>query len=142
MSKKEKFNENTIRNLVLSEYTKGNIVVSSFDGISSMPLAEFLKQPAEGILYDLNRCEAVVLTFIKDPKWVNDYAVAKVITELKTQLGVAQSIIDNNKRDLKNYTDSSKGAEAQLKSVSKTFHQYLDQKGLRKSYQDFLLSII
>ena len=51
-----------------------------------MPLKEFVKQPASGMLYDLNRSEVVVLTFIKDPKWINDYAVAKVIQELKLQL--------------------------------------------------------
>ena len=55
------------------------------------PLKEFLKQPAEGILYDLNRSEVVVLQFIKDQKWVNDYAVAKVIRELKRQLEEKQN---------------------------------------------------
>ncbi len=75
-----------IKEIVMKEYQKGNIVVSTFEGLKSMPLKEFVKQPAAGMLYDLNRCEAVVLTFIKDPKWVNDYAVAKVIQELKRQI--------------------------------------------------------
>lgn len=75
-----------IKEIVMEEYKKGNIVVSTFDGLQFMPLKEFVKQPAGGMLYDLNRSESVVLTFIKDPKWVNDYAVAKVIQELKRQL--------------------------------------------------------
>jgi hypothetical protein len=75
-----------IKQIVMQEYAKGNIVVSGIDGLQTMPLKEFIKQPAPGILYDLNRGEETVLCFIKDPKWVNDYAVAKVITELKRQL--------------------------------------------------------
>ena len=81
----EKSAEN-IKDLVLEEYKKGNIVVAGIEGIQAMPLKEFVKQPTEGILYDLNRNEMVVLTFIKDKKWINDYAVAKVIGELKSQL--------------------------------------------------------
>ena len=51
-----------------------------------MPIKEFIKQPTEGMLYDLNRSDVVVFTFIDDPKWINDYAVAKVITELKNRI--------------------------------------------------------
>ena len=75
-----------IKKIVMEEYAKGNIVVSTFEGLKTMPLKEFVKQPAGGMLYDLNRCEVVVLTFINDPKWINDFAVAKVIQELKRQL--------------------------------------------------------
>ncbi len=75
-----------IKDKILEEYKKGNIVIATNEGIRVMPIKEFVKQPTEGILYDLNRCEAVVLTFLPDPKWVNDYAVAKVITELKKRI--------------------------------------------------------
>ena len=75
-----------IKEFVLKEYEEGNIVVSTFDGLQTVSLKEFVKQPVDGMLYDLNRNETTVLTFIKDPKWVNDYAVAKVIQELKRQL--------------------------------------------------------
>ena len=80
-----------IKDLVLSEYKNGNIVTATFDGIQAMPLKEFVKQPAGGMLYDLNRCESVILTFIEDPKWVNDYAVAQVIRELKRQIDELKS---------------------------------------------------
>ncbi len=80
-----------IKKTILDEYKNGNIVVSTHDGIKGMPLKEFVKQPVEGILYDLNRNEMVILTFIEDPKWVNDYAAAQVIRELKSQLDVLTS---------------------------------------------------
>lgn len=77
---------NNIKDIVLEEYAKGNIVVAAFDDLQTMPLKEFVKQPVEGMLYDLNRSETVVLTFIKDQKWINDYAVCKVIQELKKEI--------------------------------------------------------
>jgi hypothetical protein len=37
-------------------------------------------------IYDLNRDEATVLILIDDPKWINDYAVCKVIRTLKKRI--------------------------------------------------------
>lgn len=87
--------EERMADIVMKEYEKGNIVVASFDGLQVMPLKEFVKQPADGMLYDLNRNEMVVLSFIKDPKWVNDYAVAKVIQELKRQIDELTNQLEN-----------------------------------------------
>ena len=78
--------QNDIKEMILAEYKKGNIVVSTFEGLQVAPLKEIIKQPIDGLLYDLNRNEAVVLTFINDPKWINDYAMVQVVRELKQQL--------------------------------------------------------
>ena len=51
-----------IKNKILEEYKKGNIVVAGIEGLQGMPISEFIKQPVEGMLYDLNRNEAIVLT--------------------------------------------------------------------------------
>ena len=75
-----------IKEMILEQYQKGNVVIASFEGLTTTKLEDFIKQPADGILYDLNRIESVVLTFLPDPKWVNDYAVAKVIRALKDRI--------------------------------------------------------
>jgi hypothetical protein len=81
-----------IKVLILEEYKKGNIVVASgIEGLQAMPIAEFIKQPADGMLYDLNRSESVVLTFLPNPKWINDYAVAQVIRALKSRIEELES---------------------------------------------------
>ena len=85
-----------IKNKILQEYEKGNIVVAGFEGLKGMLLDEFIKQPADGILYDLNRGEEVILTFLPDPKWVNDYAVAKVIRALKRKIDELEAKPLNN----------------------------------------------
>jgi len=83
-----------IKDLVLSEYEKGNVVIADIEGLKTANLKEFIKQNIQGLLYDLNRNESVVLTFIKDPKWVNDFAVCKVITELKSQNEKLRNVIN------------------------------------------------
>ena len=86
------------RDLVLKEYEKGNIVFQNITGLHTIPLKEFIKAPIEDMLYELNRDEAVILTFIDDPKWINDFAVCKVITELKNQLNELKN--ENSNKDI------------------------------------------
>lgn len=75
-----------IEKIILDEYKKGNIVFMTVEGLQACSIDEFIKQPADGILYDLNRGEEVIRTYINNPKWVNDFAVAKVIRKLKEKL--------------------------------------------------------
>jgi len=75
-----------VKNEILKQYEQGNIVLATPFGLQGTILEHFIKQPVDGMLYDLNRCEAVVLTFIPDQKWVNDYAVCKVIRALKSKI--------------------------------------------------------
>ena len=75
-----------LKDKILSEYENGNVVIATSEGLQGTKLSEFIKQPVDGLLYDLNRSEMVVLTFIDDPKWVNDFAVCKVIRALKDRI--------------------------------------------------------
>ena len=58
----------------------------------TMPIEEFVKQPVDGMLYDLNRGDEVSLTFIHERKWVNDFAVALVIRKLVEQRDASLSV--------------------------------------------------
>ena len=64
---------------VLSEWDKGNLVYADVDGLKSIKFDDFIKQPLEGMLYDINRETATILTFLDDPKWVNDFALTKLL---------------------------------------------------------------
>lgn len=74
-----------LRELIEREEKKGRIVFMTVEGPMSADMEKFLKQPTEGILYDLNRDRVTVLHFLEqgDPRWVNDYAVGLVIGKLK-----------------------------------------------------------
>jgi hypothetical protein len=73
------------KKFILEKRAEGKLVVMGLEGLMSMDVKEFIKQPVDGILYDLNRLEETALTFIDDPKWVNDFAVALTIRELYAQ---------------------------------------------------------
>lgn len=76
---------------------EGEVCWMGFGGeITCSPIKEFIKQPADGILYDLNRDEATVGSFApENMKWVNDFAVAKTIRALKDRIDeLEKSITD------------------------------------------------
>ncbi len=85
MSEKKKWSE-----IVLEERDKGNVVFLCVDEVMVAPVKEIIKQPADGLLWDLNRDEATALTFMDREgmiHWVNNFAVALVLRELKSQVG-------------------------------------------------------
>lgn len=91
MSEKKKYSE-----LVLEEREKGNVVFLAIDEVMSSPVKEIIKQPVDGLLWDLNRDEATALTFMDREgmvHWVNNFAVALVIRELKAQLSQLEADI-------------------------------------------------
>lgn len=83
MMTKDNFKE-TLR-LIKDLEKDGILVIMTEMGLLECPLDKFCEQDADGILYDLNRDEATTLTLGNEGlvRWVNDYAVAKVIRHLK-----------------------------------------------------------
>lgn len=76
----------SLRDKIWAEREKGNIVFQAMPGeFLTANLEAFLEQPADGILYDLNRGEEVAISFIHEPKWVNDFAAAMTIRKLVEQ---------------------------------------------------------
>ena len=90
------------KDIVLSEYAKGNIVYLDIEGTKTIPLKDFVSQPIEGILYDLNRSEEVILTFIEEKKWVNDYALVKLVRHLYEENQEIKKRLDSIIDKLKN----------------------------------------
>lgn len=78
METKEKELE-SIKDKVLVEWEKGNLVFADFEGLKTIKFEDFIKQPLDGMLYDINRNTATILTCLDDPKWVNDFALTKLL---------------------------------------------------------------
>jgi len=93
MSKKKNIENKfeNFRDMVLEKSKEGKVVLMGTEGVMEMRLDDLINQPLSGLLYDLNRDSPTVLTFIEDPKWVNDYAVFLVIGKLKSLLDEATS---------------------------------------------------
>lgn len=69
----------SIKDKVLAEWDNGNLVFADFEGLKTIKFEDFIKQPLEGMLYDINRDTATISTFLDDPKWVNDFALTKLL---------------------------------------------------------------
>ena len=83
-----------LRELILSEREKGFIVFETIDGLARCKLDEFVKQPIEGQLYDINRDMATCLAFLGEQTWTNNMACNTLLTyyyerckELEKKLG-------------------------------------------------------
>lgn len=77
----------TLKEIILEDYEKGNISLMTLDGVVTTSLKDFINQPTDSILYDLNRNESAILTEMENNiTWINDYACGKVIRALKDRV--------------------------------------------------------
>ena len=87
-----------LKDFILDEEKQNRIVFQDIEGIHSVDIDAFLdSQPIEGVLYDINRTREVILTWIEDQKWVNDYACMLIIKKLSERIEI-------NKENIKKYT--------------------------------------
>ena len=68
-----------LKKLILDAWKDGYVVFASIEGLHRQKLEEFTQQPLDGMLYDINRDTSTISTFLDDPKWVNDFALTKLL---------------------------------------------------------------
>lgn len=68
-----------IAKLIIEQWKEGYIVFETIEGLSRCKMEDFVKQPLEGQLYDLNRCMSVVLTFLGEAPWNNEYGMVRLV---------------------------------------------------------------
>lgn len=72
---------------VAEEYRNGRVVFLTYEGLCVCDIDVLIDQPADGILYDINRLPETALTFMdSDKTWVNNFAAAQIIRKLKEKL--------------------------------------------------------
>lgn len=112
---------NEILEKVLSLQEDNKITIMTIDGLYSMDISDFDKQPLEGKLYDLNRDRASLYTMAnegKNKRWINDLAMVyfieywnnliekqnKEIDSLNSKLDLANNEIEKLKQDIEGVT--------------------------------------
>ena len=68
-----------LRDLILEGKKKGFICFRTEEGVQTCNIEDFVKQPLEGMLYDLNRDYVTIMTFLDNPKWTNDFALTLLL---------------------------------------------------------------
>ncbi len=80
-----------IRKLIEEKWAEGKVVLMTIEGLASVPVREIVKQPVEGLLYDINRDMGTTWTLFRDGeqlpviRLVNDIAAAHIIEYLMSQ---------------------------------------------------------
>lgn len=78
--------DDAMKKLILDKRRDGDVCFMGIEGLMCGDVNEFIKQPADGILYDLNRGIETTLTIMPEKRWINDLAVAVTITALKKRI--------------------------------------------------------
>lgn len=74
LEKSKNMDREELKNLIMDELDKGYIVYDTIEGLHKQKIEDFVKQPIEGQLYDINRDMATCLAFIDEPMGVNNFA--------------------------------------------------------------------
>lgn len=99
-----------ILDVVLKEEKDNNVVLMTADGIVKIDIDKLIDQDADGLLYDLNRDKASLITIAKSGKnkrWINDYACALVIEKLIQKLAEKKVEKQSSKEEKKNITKTT-----------------------------------
>ena len=74
-----------LKTFIREKEREGKVCFMTCEGLMMVDIEDFVKQSTESLLYDLNRDKITTMTLASEDnlRWVNDYAVAVVITELK-----------------------------------------------------------
>ncbi len=106
--------QESIKELVLQKRDEGKVVFMTLEGAASIPVDVFIRQPVNGILYDLNRLEETALTFMPDPKWVNDFAVALTIRALYADKAALEARLSKMEEDVRHMKRWASGFNVQV----------------------------
>lgn len=123
---------NEILDKVLALQGDNKVAFMTVDGLKYSPIDEFVKQPLEGQLYDVNRDRANLYSMAnenKNKRWINDLALVYMyeyanktieeqrrhITELEYELDLTRKSIDKLKHRIVEIS-----AKDEVKNVDKT----------------------
>lgn len=108
---------NELLDKVLSLQADNKIAFMTIDGLQGGPIEEFVKQPVEGQLYDVNRDRATLYSMAnenKNKRWINDLALVymyeyanatieeqrRYITNLECELDLTRKEIEKLKHHI------------------------------------------
>ena len=92
-----------LKKAILKAYEENKVVFMDTIGTCNcVKMDDFFSQNINGILYDLNRSEEVILSFTKEPTWVNDFAMCKCLRYLYEENQKLKKKLKNMKKETNN----------------------------------------
>lgn len=108
---------------IIQEEKDTNICIMTAEGMKKTPINNFINQSAESILYDLNRDKSTTITIAKTAKgkrWINDYATAVVIENLKKEYDKLSDKYDLLEEKYNELLHDRRNADVKSKEVKHT----------------------
>jgi hypothetical protein len=92
----QKFDGQKLLTAIRQAEGEGKLIIMTIEGLAVVPIADILNQPAEGLLYDLNRDRVTLASRIakgdqESIKTINDYALVVIVEKLFAELETLQA---------------------------------------------------
>lgn len=100
---KDTDDEDLLKKAILKAYEENKVVFMDAIGTCNcVKMDDFFSQNIDGILYDLNRSEEVILSFTEEPTWVNNFAMCKCLRYLYEENQKLKKKLKNMKKETNN----------------------------------------
>lgn len=133
---------NELLDIILNNQNEGKISVMTIDGLCTTNVNDIVNQPVEGLLYDLNRDKASLMSLAhesKNKRWVNDLAMAFVVEHLYNQNATFNAQLDKNRIELMGWEDKYNAVVAELNELKTKFVE-LEQSHKELKESNFVLN--
>lgn len=107
---------NELLDEILSLRADDKIAFMTIEGLRYGPIADFVKQPLEGQLYDVNRDRATLYSMAnenKNKRWVNDLALVYLYEH-------ANEVIENQRQEIVNLKSELRLVKKDLENAQKS----------------------
>lgn len=115
---------------ILSNQKNGAVVYMTEAGLMGSTVSDLLNQSSEGVLYDLNRDIATLVTLgreSKNKRWINDIALAFVFTELHKKYVDLEAQLN----EVKQTNESLTKANTTLNMYVTELEEYIDKLNVK-----------
>lgn len=119
--------KNELLEKILSLQAENKIAFMTIDGLKGGPIEDFVKQPIEGQLYDLNRDRATLYVMAsenKNKRWINDLAFVYLYEYVNEIIETQRQEIVNLKGELGVKSRELNEAKQQLLGITKEKQTY------------------
>lgn len=118
---------NELLDKILSLQADNKIAFMTIDGLQGGPIEEFVNQPLEGQLYDVNRDRATLYSMAnenKNKRWINDLALVYLYEYANELIEKQRQEIVNLKGELRVKSRELDEAKQQLLGINKEKETY------------------
>lgn len=117
-------------NKILTNQKNNAVIIMTVDGLMGSSVDDLLNQPAEGVLYDLNRDYASLMALAnkgKNQRWINDMALSFTFTKLYEKYNEVIKMTESLEKTIKELKDNN----TNLNMYVAELEEYIDKLNVK-----------